>query len=72
MLSVRGLITVHSTDAGEDAAAVDAEPAGGEVVFGMLEGADGRDLNGLWRQPGSDELQAVALGEVDVPLGSEE
>ena len=56
MLSVRGLITVHSTDAGEDAAAVDAEPAGGEVVFGMLEGADGRDLNGLWRQPGSDEL----------------
>ena len=62
MLSVRGLITVHPTDAGEDAAAVDAEPAGGEVVFGVLEGADGRDVDALRLEAGSEELLAIALG----------
>lgn len=52
----------------EDAAAVDAQTTGREIVVGLLEGADGRDLDVLRRQAGSDELQAVALRQVDVPL----
>jgi hypothetical protein len=34
----------------------------------VLEGADGRNLNGLWQKAGSNELQAIALRQVDVPL----
>ena len=54
-------------DARIDATGVDAEATGGEESVGLLIGADRRNSDSVGTETGSQQLQPVALRQVDVP-----
>ena len=55
-------------DAREDAARVDAQPAGREIVGVLLIGTDVKCVDLLVQKPRFLQLQAIAQGQVDVPF----
>ena len=63
-----GLISRLQHDSREDAAGTDAQSARGEKFIIMSVGADGAVCDVRIEQSGTQQLPAVAAGEVDVPL----